>query len=59
MQTDNVMLIKSSLISVRHYRKQRQNNILFVENQIKKLNENKITRLDFVKSLSNKYKPNF
>lgn len=59
MQTDSVMLINRSLISVRQYRKQRQNNILFVENQIKKLNENKITRLDFVKSLSNKYKPNF
>ncbi|KAE9521272.1 hypothetical protein AGLY_018335 [Aphis glycines] len=43
MQTDSVMLIRSSLISVRQYRKPRQNNILFVENQIKKLNENKIT----------------
>jgi hypothetical protein len=59
MQTDSVMLIRSSLIFVRQYRKPLQNNILFVENQIKKLNENKITRLDFVKSLSNKYKPNF
>jgi len=59
MQTDSVMLIRSSLTSVRQYRKPRRNNILFVENQIKKLNENKITRSDFVKSLFNKYKPNF
>ncbi|XP_022182382.1 uncharacterized protein LOC111042170 [Myzus persicae] len=59
IQTDTVVLVRSSLISIRQYRKQRRNNILFVENQIKKLNENKITRLHFVKSLSNKYKPNF
>jgi len=44
MQIDSVTLIRSSLISVRQYRKPRRNHILFVENQIKKLNENKITR---------------
>lgn len=50
------MLLRSSLNSVRQFRKHHQNNILFIENQIKKFNGNKITILKFIKSLSKKIK---
>ncbi|KAE9531982.1 hypothetical protein AGLY_010184 [Aphis glycines] len=57
IQTKTVILIQSSNKSKLHERLQIRNKIIFIDTQIKKLSEKKISNFEYLQTLAKKYKP--
>jgi len=58
IQTETVILIQSShKPKLHHGRLQIRNKIIFIDTQIKKLNEKKISNFEYLQILAKKYKP--
>lgn len=57
IQTETVILMQSSHKPKLHGRLQIRNKIIFIDTQIKKLNEKKISNFEYLQILAKKYKP--